>query len=153
MEGSAGIPGRSERGAALLELALATPVVLVILFGVIDFARVFYVSQHLTAVARLGAQYGIRQLTFDAADVQSYAAGANPNISPYTVPLPTQICSCVSDAAVPVSGSTSCSQTCTSPNHLVVLVTVSATKTFSMVAGALPFPSVTMTRTVTMRAR
>lgn len=153
MGGDAGIRGRSERGAALLELALATPVVLVILFGVIDFARVFYVSQHLTAVARLGAQYGTRQLTFDATGVQSYMAGVNPNIAPYTVPLPTQTCSCMDDAAVPVSGSTSCSQTCTSPNHLVVTVTVSATKTFSMVAGMLPFPSIAMTRTVTMRAR
>ena len=35
---------RSERGAALVELALSTPLLVVMIVGAVDFARAFYTA-------------------------------------------------------------------------------------------------------------
>ena len=49
---------RSERGSALVELAVTLPLLVLLVVGVADLARVFYVSMALTNAARAGAQYG-----------------------------------------------------------------------------------------------
>lgn len=50
---------REEKGQALAELALVLPVLILLLFAIIEFGRVF--SAHLTVIAasREGARYGI----------------------------------------------------------------------------------------------
>ena len=49
-------PGRSERGAGLAEFALVLPVLLMILFGIIEFGFVLSRSQAVEAAAREGAR-------------------------------------------------------------------------------------------------
>jgi Flp pilus assembly protein TadG len=49
---------RSERGQSTVELALAFPVLLLILMGVLDFGRAFFSYVSITNAAREGAQYG-----------------------------------------------------------------------------------------------
>jgi Flp pilus assembly protein TadG len=70
--------GRSERGSSLVELALMLPVLGLLLFGAIDFARGYYLSIEVTNAARAGAQFGVSNAsvagmqnaaTSDAADV------------------------------------------------------------------------------------
>ena len=46
------------RGQAATELALAAPVLGLLLIGTADFARAFYFNQEVIAAARAGAQYG-----------------------------------------------------------------------------------------------
>ena len=58
---------REESGAALVELALILPLLLLLLLGVSDFGRVLYWSITLAQSARAGAQYG----------AQSSASAAN----------------------------------------------------------------------------
>ncbi len=52
---------RSERGAAMVEFAIVTPLLLTMAFGVIDFGRAFYVYNLLNSVARDGARLGAAQ--------------------------------------------------------------------------------------------
>ncbi len=47
---------RDERGAAAVEFALVLPVVLMMLFGIIEFGRAWNVRQTLTDAAREGAR-------------------------------------------------------------------------------------------------
>lgn len=51
------IPGR-ERGQSLVELAIALPLFLIVLLGIIDFGRVFYAYVTITNASREGARYG-----------------------------------------------------------------------------------------------
>jgi len=53
-----GVPGRQpERGAALVEFAILVPVLAILVFGTIDFGRVWQVEEQLKNSAREGANY------------------------------------------------------------------------------------------------
>jgi Flp pilus assembly protein TadG len=58
-----------QRGNALIEMGLATPMLMLLLSAVIDFGRVFYYSDAAVSAARAGAQYGIQS----AANFGNYA--------------------------------------------------------------------------------
>lgn len=60
---------RAERGQALVELALITPILFALLLGTVDLGRVFYAMISVTNAAREGAQAA-------ALDLTSYVAGA-----------------------------------------------------------------------------
>lgn len=49
---------RTERGAALVEFALVLPLLLVLVFGIVDFGRAFQSSITLTNATREGARLG-----------------------------------------------------------------------------------------------
>jgi Flp pilus assembly protein TadG len=65
---------RNERGAAMLEVALTIPIILLICVGIFEFGRAFQTWQVLTNAAREGARVSI---TPDAtvSDVQSVVTG------------------------------------------------------------------------------
>jgi Flp pilus assembly protein TadG len=48
---------RSESGAAMVELALALPILLLIVWGVIDFGRLLYTTNSLASAVREGARF------------------------------------------------------------------------------------------------
>jgi Flp pilus assembly protein TadG len=48
---------RSARGAVMVELAVAMPVLILIVWGAIDFARAYYTSNSLSSAVREGARY------------------------------------------------------------------------------------------------
>jgi Flp pilus assembly protein TadG len=52
---------RGERGAAMVEFALATPLLITLAFGVVDFGRAFYAYNKLSSVVRDGARFGAAQ--------------------------------------------------------------------------------------------
>lgn len=49
----------SERGAAVVEFALVIPLLLLLLFGIIEFSLLFYNKHIITNASREGARYGI----------------------------------------------------------------------------------------------
>lgn len=53
-------PGKHEKGQSLVEVAIALPVLILILAAVIDFARAFDAYIVLTNAAREGARFGAR---------------------------------------------------------------------------------------------
>lgn len=61
---------RDERGQSLIEFVLALPILLVLVFGIIEFASAFRTYQVVTNVAREGARLAVIA-TEDDADVQA----------------------------------------------------------------------------------
>lgn len=143
------------RGAALVELAVTLPVLVLLTFGVMDFARVFYTATELTNAVRAGAQYGAVDVvnSSDTATMQTRAQNASPQISPYTVATPIRSCGCMSNTGSFTAQT--CTSSCSSPSdHLVVYVTVTASKTFRTVTRFPGVPkSVPLTRSASIRAQ
>jgi Flp pilus assembly protein TadG len=76
-------PDSRDRGAAAVEFALLLPVLLLIIFGVIDFGRAINAQITLTQAAREGAR--LAALGYSTSAVTSRAQSAATGLSPVTV--------------------------------------------------------------------
>jgi Flp pilus assembly protein TadG len=155
---------RSARGAAAVEFAVSFPVLIAVLIGAIDFARVFYWDMGLTTAARAGAQYGARGTTQaqDSAAMKAAAlAAAQTDLPTLALSDITATCAlkCEPDAPTtstysltdPTGGNacTNASPSCSGGNHLIWTVTVTASKTFTTFAR---YPGVPSSLPITRRA-
>ena len=149
-----------EDGSALVELALTLPLLVLILAGAVDFARVFYTSIALTSAARAGAQYGSNTLaqTGDLTGMQTTAV--NSVNTPGIAAVATRSCQCATNAGA-FSATSPSANNCTAPaatscptGHVVITVTVTTSKTFAPLMGNVPGvpSSVNLSRTATLRA-
>lgn len=149
-------PG-GDRGAALVELAVALPLIVLILVGAADFARVFYYAIELTNAARAATQWAAYDVirTNDDVGITAAAQSAAPNISPVAVSLHTPeppVCRCATDDGSTFSGIVACNSTCTSPQHLIQTITVTVSKTFTLISRWPGFPrTMNLTRAATTR--
>lgn len=149
----------NERGAALVELAVVLPVLAVLLVGTIDFGRVFRDAMIVTNAARAGALYGGQSIpkSADTAGMISAAdavlSANNLGTGPASQASRSCVCADNSGNFTPTSPANTCSATCAG-GHVVVTVTVTATRTFSMIN---PFPglpsTVTVARSATQRVQ
>ena len=55
----------SEHGAAMVEFAIVLPVLLLIVFGIVDFGRALFTLNNLTAAVREGARLASTQISPD----------------------------------------------------------------------------------------
>lgn len=82
----------AERGAELVEFALALPLLLVVLGGIVDFGLILQRQQVLTNAAREGARLAVLP-GYSTADVQArvsaYVAAGIGNTASLVVPAPT----------------------------------------------------------------
>ncbi len=69
---------RQERGHSAVELALILPVLLTIVFGVVDFTRLFYAYMTVASAAHEAAIYLAENITATDAELQSAAAAESP---------------------------------------------------------------------------
>jgi len=71
-----------ERGSSAVEIVLILPVIICLLLGAADYARVFYSAMAVTHAASVGAQYGAQSVekSLDAAGMQSAATSAATDI-------------------------------------------------------------------------
>jgi Flp pilus assembly protein TadG len=83
---------RSDRGAAALELALVLPLLLTVVFGLVDFARAYNAQQAVTASAREGVRIVALNGTDADAAARAKAAGAPIPASDLSVAI-TKKCS------------------------------------------------------------
>ena len=131
--------GRRSRGQALVEFALALPMVLLLLLGASDFARGMGAYIELGNVAREGAHYGSLNSTNagNTAGIQAAAIGeAGGTI--YGV--------------APTISSTTGTETYTDPSgQAFTYVRVTASYVFQPIFAVGPFRAVTLRRTVQMR--
>jgi len=72
-----------DRGSAAVEFALVVPVLLLIVFGIIDFGRMLNAQITLTGAAREGVR--LAALGYPNAVVQARVAAAAPDLSGVTV--------------------------------------------------------------------
>jgi Flp pilus assembly protein TadG len=119
---------RGERGAVAVELALVLPLLMVLVFGVIDFGRLFNAQVTLTQAAREGSRVAAvcaNASPPNCGTVTSRTMAAAPNLDGMTVDV-EQLC----------------------PAGLDAVVTVEWTMTFSNVLGLIPgFPTTSKTLT------
>jgi Flp pilus assembly protein TadG len=142
------------RGSALVELAIALPVLLLVFFGTVDFARVIYVGNALTNAARAGAQYGSVSKTNASASnipaIKATAEAAFPTAQTITAIVSSPDCFCETDAAVATMVACLPTPTCPGGQHVTIYVTVTTSATFSRVT---PFPGIPATIALTRTAR
>ena len=74
------------RGSAIVEFALMATLFLLLLGGIMDFSRVFYVSIQLNDAAMAGVQYAMLASSnyADYTGMQTAASNAQPNLSGMT---------------------------------------------------------------------
>ncbi len=69
---------RAERGAVAVEFAIILPILVLLVFGIMDFGHAWYIKQIVSNASREGARYGARGTGSTAP-----AIALNPSISNY----------------------------------------------------------------------
>ncbi|TQS40725.1 TadE/TadG family type IV pilus assembly protein [Cryptosporangium phraense] len=120
----------SDRGAAAIELAIILPIMLVMIFGVIDFGRLISAQATLSDAAREGA----RALAFnqDATLRAQKVTGTTGTTVTASVPCPTSGSTAASTATVTVS------QTFTYLTPILTLLGGSGTTKTITATGVMP---------------
>jgi Flp pilus assembly protein TadG len=150
---------RSESGQSLVEIALLTPLLLLLLVGLIEVGRFAFLSIIVANAARTGAAFGSQGLvqSVDTTDIQAAAdndfQNNGQNVNKLTVSSSTS-CGCDSAGTVTShscngNGAGSCAT-----GHWVVMVSVTASGTFNSLFGYPGLPgSISVSRTSTMRVQ
>jgi len=79
-----GLKGNGNKGASAVEMAIILPILVLMVFGAIDFGRLFHARQIMTNTAREGASLASREIslptgTYSAANlIDLLQAGASP---------------------------------------------------------------------------
>ena len=81
------ILSRDEHGSALVEFAITIPVVLAMLFGILDFGRALYTYDLVTGAAQVGSRYAMvrgpnctgSSCTATSASIQTYVRSTLPS--------------------------------------------------------------------------
>jgi Flp pilus assembly protein TadG len=151
----------SQSGQSLVEVALITPLLLLLLIGVIEMGRFAYIGILVGSAAKAGAAYASQSLEDAApsmvANVQSAVNNDFQNNLPSAPALTVQItnsCGCDSGGSITsaVCNGTTTAGTCPAGSHWVVMAVVQCTGTFS---SLFKFPGIpkqlTISRTAIMR--
>jgi Flp pilus assembly protein TadG len=149
---------RSERGQSLVELALLTPILLLLVIGIVEMGRYAYLSIVLGNAAESGALYGAQNLA-DAANTAGIQAAAQNDyndgrsLSGLTV-TSANTCGCDSSGTTTNASCTAAGAGTCAAGHWVVMVQVTATGKFNSLFKYPGIPqSLTVVRTVTMRVK
>ena len=146
--GAAGRLRRSRDGAALAEMAIVFPVLLLLLIGVVDYGRLYYTSITVANAARAGAEYGAHssEASVNFSAMKSFAQGDGQEAGTLTLAA-RNYCQCAGAA------NASCTA-CTGGVAPDVFVEVTASK---MVKMLLRFPglpdSISIIRKATFRSQ
>jgi Flp pilus assembly protein TadG len=125
------IISRKESGNSLIELALAVPLLLLMLLGTADFGRLFYESIAVENAARCGTQFAVVSTANhnNLAGIQQAALNDLP-VSASASALATKVCRCGWGAE------NDCSTTCSSKR---TYIRVRVQKTFTPL---VPYPGI-----------
>ena len=156
---------RSDSGQSLIELALLTPLLLSMIFGVVEMGRYTSMSVTIGNAARAGAAYGAESTT-TAGDTAGIATAALNDLTdlPSGISCPagsgsacvtsTFVCGCDTGGTVIPSNPTNaaCAVTCNVGSHLIVSSQVTVTGTFNSLFKYPGIPaSLTIAKTATIR--
>jgi Flp pilus assembly protein TadG len=136
------------RGSALVEFAVMTPFLLLLLAGVLDYGRALCKATGVANAARIGAQYGSSSVarSTDTAGIRTAAVNSAPGFSGLSVSS-VQSCQCPGGAPV------SCGGSCGSSAPLMyVQVTVTGASSAIFSYSGLPFTG-NISRQATMRVQ
>lgn len=126
---------KGEGGQALVELALSMPLLITLLIGAVEFARMAFASIEVSNAALAGVQYGAQDTT-TAADTTGIQTAASNDAPDVTLGTTTTSTSCIcSDGSASACLSTDCS---TSAIEKIVTVKTQATFTPLIHVPGLP---------------
>ena len=110
---------RGERGAAAVEFALVLPVLLALVFGIVEFSRAYNVQSTISGAAREGVR--VYALSNNAVEAREAVADATPALEPgrLNVAFPSGPCPPAGGASMPRTK-------------------VTVTYTFNFITGLLP---------------
>ena len=116
---------KEEKGGALIELALTVPILVLILLGAAEFARVEYAGIEVSNAAMAGVQYGGQDAATaaDITGIQTAASNDAPNITLGTTTV-SHSCIC-SDGSASTCLATDCSG-----SNIETILTVQTQATF-----------------------
>jgi Flp pilus assembly protein TadG len=138
---------RSECGSSLIEMAFIMPLLLLILFGVVDFGRAYYLAIEVAGASRAGAVYGSQYPT-DTTGMTNATTLNAPDV-PGISGAPSWGCEC-SDGSNQVA---SCSSIPSCSTNIVYYVTVKASAPYRPL---FPWPgiptSIPLSNSATMRS-
>ncbi len=92
-------PKNADRGAALVEFALILPLLILLVFGVIEFGRGYHTKTTLTHAAR----EGVRVAALESGDPASTVRAAAPNLDPGRIGVTVTPSPCVPGQPVTVT--------------------------------------------------
>lgn len=130
---------RDERGTSLLEMALLTPLLILILLGIIEIGRYADLSIVVANAARAGAQYGGQNLVTaaDSTGIANAATSDGQGLTNLTV-TSQPVCGC--PGTQPTNGQCTTLPSC-GTQSLVVYLQVNATETFNSLFNYPGIPS------------
>ena len=146
-------PAWADAGSAIVELSVVLPMLVIVMVGTIDMARVFYTAMELTNAARAGAQFGAANLgnSANASQMQTVALAA-VNITGVAAVASSPVCECAADDGSSFAATSCTSTTCPGGQHRVITVSVTTSTTFNLIMpSVLPFASIPLSRTTTLR--
>jgi Flp pilus assembly protein TadG len=129
------VEGLRNRGSVLVEFALSTPLLLILLAGVLNYGFELVKATAVANAARIGAQFGSSSpsQTTNTSGIQSAAVNSAPNFSGLTV-TSAQVCKCSNGSAV------SCTGSCSTGKVLIyVQVNVTASSSALFPYSGLPY--------------
>ena len=143
---------RSERGAAIVELAVALPVLILVAVGAAEYGRMYFTAITVANAARAGAQYGARDgYTTKIAEISAAVLNDAGDVSGVLAsPAPTSFCRCPDETAASCTDANACGLY--GESRVFVQASAQKTVTFLMKYPGMP-ASITITRTATFRAR
>ncbi|HWA96396.1 MAG TPA: TadE/TadG family type IV pilus assembly protein [Terracidiphilus sp.] len=138
---------RADAGSSFIELALTIPLFILLLCGVVDFGRAYFMAMEVAGAAQAGASYGSQNPT-DITGIQNAAQQDAPDVTGLTVGTPTYGCEC-SDGTNFVA---SCASKPTCTHNVVYRVSVTASTNYQPLIPWPGIPSnINISRTAVMR--
>ena len=116
-----------QRGSSIIELAFMMPFLLLLVIGVADFARGFYMGIEVQNAARAGAQYGLTNSS-DTSGMQTAATNDAPDVSGLTA---TATYGCICSNGTGASASCNTPPTCPANTQQINYVTVNTSATYT----------------------
>jgi Flp pilus assembly protein TadG len=141
---------KSDNGNATVEFALLLPLMLLLVLGAVDFARLFYAAITVASAARAGVQYGAQD-TIKAKDTTGMQTAASNDAADITGVTATAqaYCECADGTRVDcITG------TCSGGTKPPAYVQVTVQKTFTTLVDYPGIPHNTaLSRTAIMRVQ
>jgi Flp pilus assembly protein TadG len=147
---------KADHGAALVELGLLLPVMMLLVVGAVDFGRLYFEYIEVVNAAHAGAEYGSINST-DTSGMSTAATQSAPDVSGLTVPTKAYGCECSDGTSYSASCTTvpTCTASAGPParsTNVVYRVEVTTQATWTPL---MPWPgvpsSLTLTNTAYMR--
>ena len=126
-----------QRGSAMLEFAIMAPMMIMVMFGVMDFSRIFYYGDIAAGAARAGTEYALLS-TANAGNTAGMQTAATNDASPNTTSA--QNFTATATTFCQTAGTTS-TVPCSSSGTLWKYAQVSTTLQFTAIFKYNPLPN------------